>query len=403
MNKMQLKDKIFSVIGLEPESNIVIWGAGAKGQEVLQLLREWGVKVYGFCDRNEAKQGTGINGVFCYAPQELRNIADLTIIYSVYKDQAFYEELCRQYDRVVEGEVLALIGSTPLFSGYDYFYPLGHFYNLYPDLTEIDERSNELFNKNKTIEGIDFNEKEQRETLNRMTALYETIPDWREYGDGEPSSYRYRYLNLSFSPGDTVGLHCMLRILQPKKMIEVGSGWSSAVTLDTNEYYLKNQIDLKFIEPYPALLKSILKENDQISLMENGLQEVPLETFDELDEGDLLFIDSTHVAKIGSDVNYLFFEIFPRLKAGVYIHLHDIFYPFEYPKEWLRQGMVWNELYLLRAFLMNNHDYEIVFFQNMMEQKHMDIFLEKWPLEYPVHGGSIWLKKTNGVKGGTDK
>lgn len=112
-----------------------------------------------------------------------------------------------------------------------------------------------------------------------------------------------------------------------------------------------------------------------------------------MEEGDVLFIDSIHVSKVGSDVNYLFFEISPRLKKGVYIHLHDIFYPFEYPKEWIFSGKVWNELYLLRAFLQNNYNYKILFFQNIMEKRHKDKFMEKWPLNAPIHGGSIWLQK----------
>lgn len=204
---------------------------------------------------------------------------------------------------------------------------------------------------------------------------------------------RYRYNNPGLSPGDAIGLHCMLRILSPKRVLEVGSGYTSAVMLDTNEFYLNNQVKLKFIEPYPSLLKSLLKPSDEIELLPMRLQDVSLNTFEELEEGDILFIDSTHVSKIGSDVNYLFFDILPRLKRGVYIHLHDIFYPFEYPKEWIFSGRIWNELYLLRAFLQNNNDYKILFFQNMMEKKHMDKFLEKWPLDIPVYGGSIWLKK----------
>ena len=81
------------------------------------------------------------------------------------------------------------------------------------------------------------------------------------------------------------------------------------------------------------------------------LQDVDLKEFDKLKSGDVLFIDSTHVSKIGSDVNYLFFEILPRLHRGVYIHIHDIFYPFEYPKDWIDEGRAWNENYILRAFL----------------------------------------------------
>lgn len=119
-----------------------------------------------------------------------------------------------------------------------------------------------------------------------------------------------------------------------------------------------------------------------------------LEFFGQLEFGDILFIDSTHVSKAGSDVNYLLFEILPRLKSGVYIHFHDIFYPFEYPEEWvLHSDMIWNELYVLRAFLQNNQEYSIKFFQNFMEQEYGDLYLEHWPLKEKPHGGSLWIQK----------
>uniref|UniRef100_UPI000A4A89E8 hypothetical protein n=1 Tax=Clostridium sp. NkU-1 TaxID=1095009 RepID=UPI000A4A89E8 len=165
-----------------------------------------------------------------------------------------------------------------------------------------------MFLKEKNIKDIDFNEEEQIETLRKMSLLYDSIPQWEDITASSIASIlRYRYNNPNLSPGDAVGLHCMLRILEPKRVIEVGSGYTSAVMLDTNEFYLNNQIKLKFIEPYPSLLKSLLRPNDEIELLPIGLQDVPLSVFEELEEGDILFIDSTHVSKIGSDVNYLFF------------------------------------------------------------------------------------------------
>ena len=163
--------------------------------------------------------------------------------------------------------------------------------------------------------------------------------------------------------------------------------------LDTNETLLNDSIKCSFIEPYPELLQSLLKEGDRIELHIKGLEEVEINYFTQLEEGDILFIDSSHVSKMGSDVNYLFFEILPRLKKGVYVHLHDIFYPFEYPMDWIENGMVWNEMYILRSFLQYNHEWEIVFFQNMMEKKYPDIFLKEWPTKLPIHGGSFWMKK----------
>ena len=116
--------------------------------------------------------------------------------------------------------------------------------------------------------------------------------------------------------------------------------------------------------------------------------------FATLEENDILFIDSTHVAKIGSDVNYLFFEVLPRLRAGVYVHVHDIFHPFEYPRAWIYEGRAWTEAYMLRAFLTFNTAFEIVLFNTFLERFHRERFAHKMPLCLRNEGGSIWLRRT---------
>ncbi|NBD26699.1 class I SAM-dependent methyltransferase [Paenibacillus sp. T1] len=255
-------------------------------------------------------------------------------------------------------------------------------------------KEDRVFNQNKEIVDVDLNEEQQVIVLRQMTQFYDSIPRWEPISNTNiVSPLRYRYGNPNLSAGDAIGLHCMLRLLKPNRLIEVGSGYSSAVTLDTNEFFLDNSIKLTFIEPYPQLIKSLLKTEDVIELLVQGLQDTSLVVFEQLESGDVLFIDSTHVTKVDSDVNYLLFEVLPRLKSGVIIHLHDIFYPFEYPKEWILDGRCWNELYILRAFLQNNSNYSIIYFQNMMEKKHSEIFKQKWPLDISFHGGSIWLRK----------
>jgi hypothetical protein len=106
---------------------------------------------------------------------------------------------------------------------------------------------------------------------------------------------------------------------------------------------------------------------------------VPIEVFDVLDDGDILFIDSTHVSKPGSDVNWLFFRVLPRLKPGVVIHVHDIFYPFEYHNDWLTERRSWNESYLLRSFLSYNNTFQITFFSSWIWQEHPEVVLRHLP------------------------
>jgi hypothetical protein len=150
-----------------------------------------------------------------------------------------------------------------------------------------------------------------------------------------------------------------------------------------------------FIEPYPELLLSLTKpeERDRLEIIGSNLQDIDLSLFANLAAGDILFIDSTHVAKISSDVNYIFFEILPQLQKGVYIHIHDIFYPFEYPREWIYQGRAWNEAYLLRAFLEYNDVFEIQLFTSFLGHKHQEALAQAMPLCAGRTGSGMWLKK----------
>ena len=123
------------------------------------------------------------------------------------------------------------------------------------------------------------------------------------------------------------------------------------------------------------------------------MQDVDVGRFAALEANDILFIDSTHVSRIDSDVNRIFFEILPRLAAGVLVHLHDVFYPFEYPREWVYEGRAWNENYVLRAFLQYNRAWEIRFFNNYLARRHPEAFFGALPLARENPGGSIWLAR----------
>jgi len=113
--------------------------------------------------------------------------------------------------------------------------------------------------------------------------------------------------------------------------------------------------------------------------------------------GDILFIDSSHVLKVGGDVQYEYLEILPRLKRGVVVHVHDIFLPGEYPNEWVREEHVfWNEQYLLQAFLSFNDSFEVLWAGSFMHRKHPEKLAECFPGYHPAscHPGSFWMRKT---------
>jgi len=271
-------------------------------------------------------------------------------------------------------------------------YPPGHFYSTIISVDEVRERQDEIW-KNEMYDGIiglDLNTDEQRLLVSNFNKYYTELPFTENVTEGN----RYYLKNPFYTYTDAIMLYSMMRHLQPKKIIEIGSGFSSAVMLDTNEKFFDNRIELTFIEPYPQRLKGLLKNVDKNStvIKEKKVQDIDLELFDSLHAGDFLFIDSSHVIKTGSDVHFILFEILPRLNNGVYIHFHDIFYPFEYPRDWVFMGRNWNEDYFLKAFLMHNNQYKIILFSDYLHKHHRDAFAQM-PLCYKNTGGNLWMMK----------
>jgi hypothetical protein len=271
------------------------------------------------------------------------------------------------------------------------YVPLGHYYSPIISPAELEKRKFEIWKAPlNVIPGIDLREKEQLKLLEDFRAHYSLLPFEAQAKEG----FRYQYENSMYSYSDGIMLFNMIMHFKPKRIIEVGSGYSSALMLDTNHTFFNNTIQCTFIEPYPERLNSLLKPNEKIALLQKPVQDIDLSLFGTLEENDFLFIDSTHVSKTGSDVNFIFFEILPRLKKGVKIHFHDIFYPFEYPINWvLEEARNWNEDYLLRAFLSYNSEFRIIMYNTFLEQFHELWFAQNMPLCLRNRGGSIWLER----------
>jgi hypothetical protein len=269
--------------------------------------------------------------------------------------------------------------------------PPGHFSSSITSIAEVRENDKKIFRVPRLIPGIDLNEDEQMQFFEAFKEYYKDLP----FGEKKTEGLRYYFDNPSYSYSDAICLYAMIRHVRPKNIIEIGSGHSSCVTLDTNELFCENTIVCTFIDPYPENLLSLITKADKskVAIVPAKLQEVALEMFSSLRENDILFVDSTHVSKIYSDVNYLFFEILPCLNSGVLIHFHDIFYPFEYPRAWIYEGRVWNEGYLLHAFLQYNTSFKIIFFNTFLEIFFEEKFKASMPLCLKNPGGSIWLRK----------
>ena len=239
--------------------------------------------------------------------------------------------------------------------------------------------------------GVELDIDEQFEMLTRIRKHQAELP----FNADPQEGLRYYYKNGYFSYTDGIILACLLLDLRPKKIIEIGSGFSSALMIDINERFLDNQVDITFIEPYPERLHSLLDQADKdtYTIHATEVQNVDITVYDSLEEGDLLFIDSSHILKTGSDLWHQIFNILPRLKKGVIIHFHDIFYPFEYSRDWVYGGKAYNETYFVRAFLMYNEAFKVQLFPHYLLSKNGDWFKKNMPDCNIDTCGSLYLKK----------
>jgi predicted O-methyltransferase YrrM len=271
-------------------------------------------------------------------------------------------------------------------------FPAGHYYSPIPSETEVLAYLESKKPLGEELPGIDLHKQQQHDLLEEYTQFYEELP----FPEEKSAKHRYYYLNGWFSYADAIFLYCFLRKHQPRRIIEVGSGFSSAVMLDTIEGFFPQKPEITCIDPDAERLDSLMMEGDRtwVRLIEKKIQEVPPDIFTELESGDLLFIDSSHVVKCGNDLHLLMFEILPHLRSNVFVHFHDVFYPFDYPSIWLRQGRYWNENYFLRAFLSYNLEWSIYFFNTYVHLFYGDFIKERMPLCSKNPGGSLYLRHT---------
>jgi hypothetical protein len=262
-----------------------------------------------------------------------------------------------------------------------------HFYQPIPDTQSLPET---LWNRPSDLAGIDMNDSTQldllRNHLPKFRAEYDQFP-------AEPTSESGRfYLNNGLFDGtDALVAYCMIRHFQPRLIIEVGSGFSSLVAAEA--IARNGGSELICIDPFPLdfLRKGVPGLH---SLVEKKVEDIDLEFFSQLHCGDILFIDSSHTVRIGGDVNYLFLEVLPRLKPGVIVHVHDIFFPFDYRRDWVTDEFrFWSEQYLLQAFLTFNSTFEVLMANNYLSHYYEDAAKTAFPSLASWGGGSFWMRR----------
>lgn len=239
-----------------------------------------------------------------------------------------------------------------------------------------------------TIADVELNEETQKKTLSIIE---------KKYSEGiafcnNLTNKRFTFNNPYFSIADGIILHALLLYVKPKKIIEIGAGYSTCFIQEIKNSTLENSFDYTVIEPNTEVYNSLVKNITDITLHKQTVQSMPLDVFKTLEAGDILYLDTSHIVKTDSEVNYILFNILPVLNKGVIIHFDDVYYPFEYTKELIDKGYSWNENYFLRAFLMNNNKYKIILFTDYLNKCHSDLFM-KIPELKLSHSADLWLEK----------
>jgi hypothetical protein len=237
---------------------------------------------------------------------------------------------------------------------------------------------------------IDWDQEGQLETAREISGFVHELADVPEVS-ADPAIYHWN--NGFWNNADALVQYGLVRSRQPRRVVEIGCGFSSlllARALAGND----RACDVVQVEPYPneQLLSGLPTD---WKLHQTILQRAPLSMFDALEAGDILFYDGSHCSKVGSDVNWFFFKILPRLAPGVLIHLHDIFLPFDYPEDWIfERGQTWNEQYVLQAFLMHNRCYQITIANRYLWHQAGQTLEALYRGIQPSVGCSFWMEKT---------
>lgn len=239
--------------------------------------------------------------------------------------------------------------------------------------------------------GIDLNISEQLSILSK----FDYNDELSKIPLDKTSKLGYYYINDSFKAGDAEYLYSIIRYFKPKKIIEIGSGNSTLMAI--NAIKRNEEKDPKYkcvhicIEPYECKWLEELS----VKVIRKKVEEVEKDIFTELEAGDILFIDSSHVIRPQGDVLFEYLEILPILKSGVLVHIHDIFSPKDYLKIWLSDEIrFWNEQYLLEAFLSFNNQYRVIGSLNFLKHHHFNELSNKFPIiknNPDIEPGSFWI------------
>jgi predicted O-methyltransferase YrrM len=265
---------------------------------------------------------------------------------------------------------------NPLLRNIGYTLITDHFYQPIPNRQEIMTYAG----KERPLSSIEWHLDKQTELVKYLLEKYAL-----EFNNKEIfSAFGYSEDSSGLISGDAEVLYAMVREKKPSRIIEIGSGGSTkiiAAALKMNFIENSQKSQLISIEPYPQdFLKdfaNVSKDFLEFSLLTQKVEAVDLSVFESLQTNDILFVDSSHVFKSGSDVEFEFLQVYPRLQTGVLVHIHDIFFPYDYPIEWnLKESRYWNEQYFLETFLQFNKKFEVLASLSMVSYYKSSVFID---------------------------
>jgi hypothetical protein len=265
-----------------------------------------------------------------------------------------------------------------------------HYYSPVPDTNAIDNFSwTERFDR---TPGWDLGEQKQLELLEALAMFGSELEELRNATEGTDLS-AFDWSNPAFNQTDAALYYSMIRRFRPKQIIEVGAGHSTRIAAKACLRFLPDKVALEAIEPYPpAHLSCGITGLSRLSAI--PVQAVEISRFKSLEANDILFIDSSHVCRIGSDVNYLFGQVLPQLARGVIVHLHDIFLPWNLPADWvINKGIFWNEQYILLAWLHGNTDYEVLLASHFLGRVYDGHLRRAFRFLHSPGGSSFWIRR----------
>ena len=269
-----------------------------------------------------------------------------------------------------------------------------HFYSPIPSRNEI--ASVPIQRKFDHVPNLAISRLELSELMKQLVPYFSELSDLPVNSTPE-SGDEFYWTNSTFGPIDVCLYYSLIRFLKPDRVVEIGGGFSTLIALKALK---KNQTGkLQCIEPFPAPMLKKLHQEGSIDLIIDKVQSTSLEVFSSLKTNDILFVDSSHVSKFGSDVNFEVFYILPNLQKGVWAHFHDIFYPSDYPRRWVEDlRLFWNEQYLVLAFLAFNSNFRIRMPNHFLAQEMKDHiephlpYINQSQIKSEV-GGSLWIER----------